>query len=75
MMQRTPWAQWIRAAARMGVSPEAFWRLSLKEWRALTTLGAAANAMTRTTLDELMARVEGRRQDGGVGRPDDRSGY
>jgi hypothetical protein len=26
----------LRAAARMGVEPEAFWRLSLREWRMLT---------------------------------------
>ena len=26
----------MQAAARMGVAPEGFWRLSLKEWRMLT---------------------------------------
>jgi hypothetical protein len=32
----TPWADRLRAAARLGIAPEAFWRLSLAEWRALT---------------------------------------
>ena len=32
----------MQAAARMGVGPEGFWRLSLKEWRMLT--GGAARA-------------------------------
>lgn len=29
------WPAMLRAALRLGVAPEAFWRLSLKEWRAL----------------------------------------
>lgn len=32
----TPWGEMLRLAAAMGVAPEAFWRLSLKEWRMLT---------------------------------------
>ena len=34
------WAGRLRVAARLGVSPEAFWRLSLAEWRALTEAAA-----------------------------------
>ena len=32
----TPWGGMLRAAARLGLGPEAFWRLSLREWRMLT---------------------------------------
>lgn len=32
----TPWAEIMRAAAMTGVGPEAFWQLSLREWRMLT---------------------------------------
>ena len=32
----TPWGEMLRAAARLGVVPEGFWRLSLREWRMLT---------------------------------------
>nr|WP_245591503.1 phage tail assembly chaperone [Brevundimonas bacteroides] len=37
----------------MGISPEAFWRLSLKEWRMLT-VSAGAASMRRRELDEMM---------------------
>jgi uncharacterized phage protein (TIGR02216 family) len=33
---RTPWGEMLRVAATFGVGPEAFWRLSLREWRMLT---------------------------------------
>lgn len=33
--EATPWAKMIAAALRLGVPPAHFWRLSLKEWRAL----------------------------------------
>ncbi len=33
------WPAMLRLAARLGVTPEAFWRLSLTEWRALTGVG------------------------------------
>jgi len=32
----TPWGEMLRTATRLGVGPEAFWRLSLREWRMLT---------------------------------------
>lgn len=50
----TPWADWLRAAAALGVTPAAFWRLSVREWRALT---AAADApLARNELEALMQR-------------------
>lgn len=51
----TVWPGLLRLAAlRFGIAPEAFWRLSLAEWRMLTDDGAAP-AMTRQGLLELMA--------------------
>ena len=38
-MALMPWGEMMRAAMRMGVGPEGFWRLSLKEWRLLTEAG------------------------------------
>jgi uncharacterized phage protein (TIGR02216 family) len=38
----TPWPALLRLAAlRFAIAPEAFWRLSLTEWRALTWEGEA----------------------------------
>jgi uncharacterized phage protein (TIGR02216 family) len=45
----------LRTAVALGVQPEAFWRLSLKEWRMLTER-AQAPAMGRTAMEGLMAR-------------------
>jgi uncharacterized phage protein (TIGR02216 family) len=44
----------------MGIAPEAFWRLSLKEWRALTT--AQSEALGRAGFEDLARRIpdEGR---------------
>lgn len=40
------------AAVAARIAPAAFWRLSLKEWRALT----ATDALTRAAFDALRAR-------------------
>jgi uncharacterized phage protein (TIGR02216 family) len=45
----------LRLALRLGVMPEAFWRLSLKEWQMLTGAGEAA-AMTGVELARLVER-------------------
>ena len=44
----------MRAAMRMGVTPEAFWRLSLKEWRMLTETPRGAAPMGRAGLAKRM---------------------
>ncbi|MBU1522345.1 MAG: phage tail assembly chaperone [Alphaproteobacteria bacterium] len=44
----------LRAAMRMGVTPEAFWRLSLKEWRMLTAAPRGTAPMGRAGLRKLM---------------------
>lgn len=45
----------MRLALSLGVAPEAFWRLSLKEWRALTDTPPAP-VLTRADLSALIAR-------------------
>lgn len=45
----------LRTAVALGVQPEAFWRLSLKEWRMLTER-AGAPTLERGGLEALMAR-------------------
>ena len=50
------WRDALRLAAlRLAIPPEAFWRLSLAEWRALTEV-AAAPILARAALDALIAR-------------------
>nr|WP_081836278.1 phage tail assembly chaperone [Brevundimonas sp. EAKA] len=44
----------LRAAMRMGIAPEAFWRMSLKEWRMLTEGPRGAAPMGRAGLTKLM---------------------
>ena len=50
----TPWGAKRRIAALIGVAPDAFWRLSLKEWRMLTEAPGGAVPMGRTALEQLM---------------------
>ena len=47
------WAERLRAGLKWGVPPEAFWRLSLAEWRALADAGAPP-ALGREQLLSLM---------------------
>lgn len=51
----TPWSEMVRTAAMLGVSPEGFWRLSLREWRTLTEGPATAASMGR---DDFMRMAE-----------------
>lgn len=32
----TPWAEMLRLGLQLGIAPDAFWRLSVREWRMLT---------------------------------------
>lgn len=41
------------AAIRLGIAPEVFWRLSLKEWRMLTMRPAGSEPMGRDALEQL----------------------
>jgi len=49
---KTPWAEWLAAARRLGVRPPEFWRLSLWEWQALTA--GAVRPPDQNELNELM---------------------
>ena len=54
MADRSPWAAMLALAQRLGVAPTAFWRLSLKEWRALSAPNE--NTLTRAVFEALAAR-------------------
>lgn len=50
------WRAALRLAVlRLAIAPEAFWRLSLAEWRALTE-APAAPILGRAALDALITR-------------------
>jgi uncharacterized phage protein (TIGR02216 family) len=49
------WRTALRLASRLNLPPEAFWRLSLPEWRALTEVPAAP-VLGRAALHALIAR-------------------
>lgn len=50
------WAAWLRAAhRRLGLTPEAFWALTLLEWRILIAgFSPGGGAMTRRELEALL---------------------
>lgn len=54
--EATPWRALLAAAIGLGVSPREFWRLSLREWRALSAPLLSADALSRTALDSLSTR-------------------
>ncbi|HYC96507.1 phage tail assembly chaperone [Brevundimonas sp.] len=43
----------LRAAAGLGVDPEAFWRLSLKEWRMLMEAPETNPPMRRSEFERM----------------------
>lgn len=47
-----PWGEMLRAALALGIGPEAFWRLSVREWRWLSRDGGAPS---RGDLAAMMA--------------------
>jgi len=49
----TPWGEMLRAAARLGVAPEGFWRLSLREWRMLTARSDGEAPMGRVDFERM----------------------
>jgi uncharacterized phage protein (TIGR02216 family) len=48
-----PWGEMLRAALAAGLPPEAFWRLSLREWR---WIAGASAGQRRQELEALMQR-------------------
>ncbi len=59
--ERTPWPSLLALGARVGVAPSAFWRLSLREWRALTAT-AQDTILKRGALDALAAQFPDERR-------------
>ena len=49
----TQWGGMLRTAARLGVGPEAFWRLSLREWRMLTEQPDSAAPLGRSDFEQM----------------------
>lgn len=47
------WASRLRLAVRLGLTPSAFWALSIAEWRALTRMPGQAPPLSRTEFDRL----------------------
>lgn len=52
----TPWRALMAAASELGVPPHLFWRLSLREWRALSAPVKRAEALSRATFESLSAQ-------------------
>ena len=50
---RTPWPEMLRAAVAVGVTAEAFWRLSLREWRMLAGASATSAPLGRGEFERL----------------------
>jgi uncharacterized phage protein (TIGR02216 family) len=49
----TPWGEMLRTAARLGIGPGGFWRLSLREWRLLTERSGGAAPMGRVEFERM----------------------
>ncbi|MGA0546050.1 phage tail assembly chaperone [Brevundimonas sp. VNH65] len=43
----------LRTALAMGLAPDAFWRLSLREWRMLTGAPAGSTPLSRTEFERM----------------------
>jgi uncharacterized phage protein (TIGR02216 family) len=50
------WSSALQRAAALSIPPEAFWRLSLVEWRALTAAPPLAPVLGRPALEALIDR-------------------
>lgn len=49
----TPWRELVSVAAQAGLAPREFWRLSLKEWRAIIA-PPSSHVLGRAELHALM---------------------
>jgi uncharacterized phage protein (TIGR02216 family) len=49
------WAAWLQTAQRLGLAPPVFWRLSLREFRALAEPSADAAPLARPQFQALAA--------------------
>ena len=48
------WGAMLRQALGMGIMPEVFWRLSLREWRMLVERAPGAPPLGRAGLERMM---------------------
>jgi len=55
MSEASLWMRWLSIARDFGLAPHLFWRLSLREWRALVAR-AAPSLLSRAEFDALTAR-------------------
>ena len=51
--RRPDWGEMLRAAVRLGIGPEGFWRLSLREWRMLTERPGGAEPLGRLDFERM----------------------
>lgn len=55
-MSLAPWSDLLAAAARMGIAPQVFWGISVREWRLIATGASGVAAMGRAQLNELVLK-------------------
>ncbi|MBN8606787.1 MAG: phage tail assembly chaperone [Caulobacterales bacterium] len=60
MARSTPWNALLARALGLGVQPGAFWRLSIKEWRAIAA--PSAESLSRAAFDALVRQFPDNRQ-------------
>lgn len=58
----TPWPKLLSTAMSLGLAPDAFWRLSVREWRAIVAL-QSLSALSRAELEALARAYPDRRND------------
>ncbi len=54
MRSGTPWSAMLAAARGLGVTPSGFWRLSLREWRAIASPSNVT--LSRASFEALASR-------------------
>jgi uncharacterized phage protein (TIGR02216 family) len=47
------WAEMLQAGVRMGLAPDVFWRLSLREWRMLMAVAGAVEPPGRAAFEQM----------------------
>lgn len=52
----TPWRALLGAAIALGIAPREFWRLSLREWRALSAPLLRVGGLARRDFEALSAQ-------------------
>lgn len=60
MAEASAWPRLMAAAWRRGLAPAQFWRLSVREWRAL--MAPADEALSRAAFDALAQRFPDRQR-------------